>query len=138
MKWDVDKAIINAKNSNKSLDSNDLLRKRNYDRSYSPILSYSLGVAKFDEDSTLMLLNATYGWMPTSVRLCKEDIKPLTNILNKVKAYDLNNGVAALSSEEIIAAAEVVGSVVGLSKMLHFVSPREFCYYGFSSFITIC
>ena len=65
-------------------------------------------------------INFTYGWMPTIMDFRSEDFKKPLKILNSAK-----NGVRPTFEELIILKGVFNNSLVGASKLLHFICPEK-------------
>lgn len=99
-----------------------------YILSYPHILSYFSGKTTFDAADVVRGAHMVYGWMPTVLELYPEtpndDLAVGATILTKAK----ETGV--LSDEEIASLASLVNhSLVGASKLLHFVAPDRFAIW---------
>ena len=99
-----------------------------YILSYPHILSYFSGKTTFDAADMVCGTHMVYGWMPTVLELYPEtpndDLAAGATILTKAK----DTGV--LSDEEITSLASLVNhSLVGASKLLHFVKPDCFAIW---------
>ena len=63
--------------------------------------------------------NMIYGWMPTIMKLKSREFAPALHALNKAKHGKM------LEDEELMSIASVVNnSLVGTSKLLHFINPE--------------
>ncbi len=99
-----------------------------YILSYPHILGYFTGKKTFDSADMVRGAHMVYGWMPTVLELYPEppnrDLAAGAGILAKAK----DTGV--LSDEEIASLAALVNnSLVGASKLLHFVAPDHFAIW---------
>lgn len=100
----------------------------------SYIISYQSLVKFFADKKNLLSINdlvcgshMVYGWMPTVLQLypnSKFDLKDAVSLVNSAKAGDSLN-VSQLGD----LASLVNNSVVGASKLLHFVSPNNFAIW---------
>jgi hypothetical protein len=105
-----------------------VLQDDSYILSYPHILSYFTGKKTFDSADMVCGAHMVYGWMPTVLELYPEppnrDLAVGAAILTKAK----NTGV--LSDQEIASLAALVNnSLVGASKLLHFVAPDHFAIW---------
>jgi hypothetical protein len=66
----------------------------------------------------------TYGWMPTILDFRPLELQTCLNILNKVHSHQ-----TILDSEILTLASVVNGSLVGVSKLLHFVDPNRYAIW---------
>jgi len=102
----------------------DCLRKIDRENNFSFIKSYFHFVGYFSkrdeitEHDLVIGANFTYGWMPTILNFKSRDFELSVEILNKVK-NDLR-----ITSDEIKHLKQLINnSLVGVSKLLHFLSP---------------
>jgi hypothetical protein len=93
-------------------------RPDNYLHSYRPILDYFSSIEAFSAATFILGVTIVYGWMPTIMRLKAANFDECAQILNKVKAGDIID-VSALETLKRM----VGNSMVGTSKLLHFVRP---------------
>lgn len=105
-----------------------VLQDNSYILSYPHILSYFSGKMTFDAADVVRGAHMVYGWMPTVLELHPEtpndDLATGATILTKAK----DTGV--LSDEEIASLCAIVNnSLVGTSKLLHFVAPDRFAIW---------
>lgn len=102
-------------------------RKNSYIRSYPHILDQlQTGVALTERDFVCGA-HIVYGWMPTILDLyptAELTLQQGANLINKARV----NGVLS-ESELANLAALVNNSMVGASKLLHFVNPNTFAIW---------
>lgn len=65
-----------------------------------------------------------YGWMPTMLRLNTGDIEKALLLLN-----DIKNGASPTLSDLLILRGMMNNSMVGPSKLLHFLDPERFAIW---------
>lgn len=98
-----------------------------YIRAYPEFLKYFKDIEIIDIHNFIIGAHFVYGWMPTILNLRGENDKHLqsvVDILNEVKI-----GVV-LKEEHIINIAKVVNnSLVGTSKILHFINPKKYAIW---------
>lgn len=87
-------------------------------RSYRHFVSYFDGCQSITEHDFIIACHFTYGWMPTMLDL-RGDLAASVEIANKVKA----DGCIPTPEELQLLANNINGSVVGTSKLLHFIRP---------------
>lgn len=98
-----------------------------YATSYRQLLK--IGASTIDETAFVQAAHMVYGWMPKVLNLGKGE-HPFTSqeaaaILEKVRRSGY-----ALSDDELLRLKATVGnSIVGLSKLLHFVSPEQYAIW---------
>jgi hypothetical protein len=105
-----------------------VLQDDSYVLSYPHILGYFSAKTTFDAADMVRGAHMVYGWMPTVLELYPEhpnrDLAAGAAILTKAK----DTGV--LSDQEIASLAALVNnSLVGASKLLHFVAPDHFAIW---------
>ena len=99
-----------------------------YILSYPHILSYFSAKKKFDAADIIRGAHMVYGLMPTILDLYHEPPNPSlaegADLVTKAKY------TGALTDQEISSLARLVNnSLVGASKLLHFVAPDEFAIW---------
>lgn len=105
-----------------------VLQDDSYIQAYPHILSYFSAKATFDAADMVRGAHMVYGWMPTVLELYPKlpnpDIAAGAALLTKAK------DTRALSDQEIASLAALVNnSLVGASKLLHFVAPDQFAIW---------
>lgn len=105
-----------------------VLQDDSYILSYPHILSYFSGKATFDAADLVRGAHMVYGWMPTVLELYPEppnpDLAAGAALLTKAKS------TGELSDQEIDSLAAIINnSLVGASKLLHFVAPDQFAIW---------
>jgi hypothetical protein len=102
-----------------------IMQDGSYILSYPHLLSYFDAKQIFGPDDVVRGAHMAYGWMPTVLDLYPEapnvDLVIGANLLSKAKS------AGVLADREIEQLARLVNnSLVGASKLLHFVSPQNF------------
>lgn len=102
-----------------------ILADDSYVVSYPYLLEYFSSKSSLAAGDVVCGAHMVYGWMPTILELYPEqgkcDLDTAVQTLAKAKAGE------ALSDDEIEALAALVNkSLVGASKLLHFVAPNNF------------
>lgn len=111
-----------------NLEPNTIIPKHNsYILSYPHIINYfAAKEAPFCPEDVVCGAHMVYGWMPTVLDLYpkKINLSDAAKLLNKAKA----NG--DLTNEELMQLASLINnSLVGASKLLHFVRPDKFAIW---------
>jgi hypothetical protein len=94
------------------------------------MFSYGHFLRYFQERTSLTLSDFvigshfTYGWMPTILDFRLIDLGKCLTILNKVHRHQ-----RILDSEVLTLASVVNGSLVGVSKLLHFIDPSQYAIW---------
>ena len=99
-----------------------------YIRSYPSLLRYFEGKSILSSEDVICGAHMVYGWMPTILTLDfdQKDLDPERAALLLMKAR--NEG--QLSDDEISCLGDLVNhSLVGASKLLHFVAPESFAIW---------
>lgn len=96
-----------------------------YLKAYPHMLSYSQNKDSFTESDFVVLSHMVYGWMPTIITIDKTgqsvSVKIGAALLTKAKID------GALTEQELEQLKSLVNnSIVGVSKLLHFVNPEKF------------
>lgn len=91
-----------------------------YIRVYPFFVRFFRGKTKFSRDDFVIGANFTYGWMPTILTLAgtNKDWSLATSVLNRAK-----RGRISRPGDLGLLAQIINGSLVGASKVLHFVNP---------------
>jgi hypothetical protein len=90
--------------------------------SYKEFLEFFASKEEFTAHDLVIGAYFTYGWMPTMLEL-RGDINEVTAIANKSRRE-------RISKSEFSQLAEAInGSVVGASKLLHFINPRDYAIW---------
>ena len=103
-------------------------QNNSYIISYPHILSYFNTLDVIKDTDIVRGAHMVYGWMPTVLELhpggANKTLSEIANLLTQVK----NNN--SLSKTQIIDVASVVNnSLVGASKLLHFVAPHKYAIW---------
>ncbi len=99
--------------------------KENYLVSYPHFLNYFSNLQIINLESLIIGISFTYSWMPTILKSIKiENKEKILAILNEVK-----NGKQI--NEEQLATLKAVfnNSLVGTSKLLHFINPKQYAIW---------
>jgi hypothetical protein len=105
-----------------------VLQDDSYILSYPHILSYFSAKSTFDAADLVRGAHMVYGWMPTVLELYPDppnhDLAAGAALLTKAKS------AGALSDQEIGSLSAIINnSLVGASKLLHFVAPDQFAIW---------
>jgi len=88
---------------------------------YPEFLRYFQDLVHIERHHLVIAANFTYGWMPTMLRFKTEDIETAADVLNRAKSEEM------ISNQDILCLTHLVNnSLVGASKLLHFVNPRRY------------
>jgi hypothetical protein len=91
---------------------------------YFTFLDYFHTLDQIAPEHVIIGANFTYGWMPTMLRLRSTDIAPSAAALNRAKA-----GERLTDTETQTLISLINNSIVGVSKLLHFVNPQQYAIW---------
>ncbi len=96
-----------------------------YVRGYPALVELAGRVMPGDENSVISLAYAAYGWMPTILKKLpdKDQVKALGELVKDLRKID--SGALSLLKEKRNILKAINGSVVGVSKFLHFCAPQK-------------
>ncbi len=104
-----------------SLTEND-----SYIKTYPEFLKYfeEIKPGEINEHNLVISSHFVYGWMPTIIHLRLDQKDNVLFLLNAVK----DGHILDVAELEILKAS-INNSLVGLSKLLHFINPREYAIW---------
>ena len=100
-----------------------LTENDSYIQTYPEFLNYfeKINAGEINEHNLIIASHFVYGWMPTIIHLDLEFKDKVVSLLNAVKSRHI------LSVCELkILKKTINNSLVGLSKLLHFINPRDY------------
>jgi hypothetical protein len=89
--------------------------------SYPEFIQYFQNVLELNRHNLIIGINFTYGWMPTILNLKSLEFEKPLEILNNAK-----KGIIPTVKELSILKGTFNNSLVGSSKLLHFINPEKF------------
>jgi hypothetical protein len=100
-------------------------RELEYARGYPALVALASRLKPEDENAVIALAYAAYGWMPTVLKKLPDSIqiKALGQLIGDLNASD--SEVLFLLQERRDILQSINGSVVGVSKFLHFCIPKK-------------
>ncbi len=101
-----------------------LTKGDSYIRTYPEFLKYFESLDQIEEHHLVIASHFVYGWMPTIIQLNLEQKDKVLFLLNAVK-----NGHVLNKSELETLKNSINNSLVGLSKLLHFINPRDYAIW---------
>lgn len=107
-------------------DAFDFKRSKSlsYDISYPHFLKYFKDIDNIETHNLIIGINFTYAWMPTIFEFGNQNLTNPTAILNKAKSE------GELTTSELETLKKLFNnSLVGTSKLLHFISPDKFAIW---------
>lgn len=114
----------------------EVLQDDSYVASYPYLLKYFSSKTSFAPEDVVLGAHMAYGWMPTVLELYPEpgnDLVTAAELLTKAKA-----GSALTATELESLAALVNNSLVGASKLLHFVAPDHYAIWDSRVYSFFC
>ncbi|MGD9928731.1 MAG: hypothetical protein AB7U05_01825 [Mangrovibacterium sp.] len=111
------------------LTEKESLINTSYLLSYNYFVDYFKKLAFVEEEHVAIAAHFVYGWMPTILSLDYSKMGEVAASLNKIK----NNEVLSVTELETVKAC-VNNSLVGASKLLHFVSPNRYAIWDSNIF----
>ncbi|WP_370391080.1 hypothetical protein [uncultured Winogradskyella sp.] len=109
-------------------DAQELILSENdpYIETYPEFLKYfeNINAGDINEHNLVIASHFVYGWMPTIIHLNLEQKDQVLSLLNTVK-----NGHFLTVNELEILKKSVNNSLVGLSKLLHFINPKDYAIW---------
>lgn len=92
--------------------------------SYSEFLKYFNELETITKHNLIIGINFTYGWMPTIFEFCSSQFDEALIILNNAK-----HGKIPTAEELAVLKRLLNNSLVGTSKLLHFINPSIFAIW---------
>ena len=107
-------------------DSERLILTENdsYIETYSEFIKYFEDIDKIQRHHLIIASHFVYGWMPTIIQLNTIELEKVLFLLNSAKA-----GHLLTESELQIIKFCVNNSMVGTSKLLHFINPKIYAIW---------
>ena len=102
----------------------DVDSKESYILTYPEFLNYFKRVERLDKHNLVIGSHFVYGWMPTIIELKLDNHYDSLDYLNKAKSGELLN-----ESELAHLKSCINNSMVGLSKLLHFINPNVYAIW---------
>ena len=92
--------------------------------SYPEFIAYFSGLDEITPHNLIIAANFTYGWMPTILTFKSRDFAAGVAILNAARRRDL------VGERDLNSFRSLIGnSMVGVSKLLHFVNPSRYAIW---------
>jgi hypothetical protein len=90
-----------------------------YIHTYSEFIQYFEQIKTIEKHHLIISSHFVYGWMPTIISLNLNDLPEVLKLLNQVK----QQGHLLKQNEITVLKSCINNSLVGLSKLLHFIRP---------------
>lgn len=95
-----------------------------YIESYPEFIDYFKGISVVEKHHLIIGSHFVYGWMPTVLQLDTQEIEQVLFLLNAAKCGQM------LDAGELKTIKKCINnSMVGLSKLLHFLNPRDYAIW---------
>ncbi|MCG1036874.1 hypothetical protein [Polaribacter sargassicola] len=109
-------------------DAEKFIRTENdsYIQTYTEFIKYfdKINTGEINEHNLVIASHFVYGWMPTIIHLDLEQKDKVLFLLNAVKSGHI------LTVKELeILKKSINNSLVGVSKLLHFINPRDYAIW---------
>lgn len=102
----------------------DVDPNESYILTYPEFLNYFKRIERLDKHNLVIGSHFVYGWMPTIIELKLDNLYDSLDYLNKAKSGELLN-----ESELEHLKSCINNSMVGLSKLLHFINPNVYAIW---------
>jgi len=118
----IDFTIVQLNDIAKNIEFN---KDDSYLKTYPYFISYFKNLDKITTENIVIGISLVYSWMPTILKkLDLTNINLLASILNKAKSDEL------IKEEEFESLKNAFNnSVVGSSKLLHFINPEKYAIW---------
>ena len=109
-------------------NTTEILADDSYIVSYPHLLSYFAGKTSIGAEDVVCGAHMVYGWMPTILELYA---KPATlDFLGAAELLSKARDTGTLTDDDLIKLSRLVNnSLVGASKLLHFINPNRFAIW---------
>jgi len=97
---------------------------KTYYISYTEFLNYFKNTTEITKHNLIIGINFVYGWMPTIFDFCTNNFDDALTILNSAK----QGNIPSVKELEILKSL-LNNSLVGTSKLLHFINPNKFAIW---------
>ncbi len=115
---------LKIENIRKDAKNFSITENDSYIETYPEFLKYFENIEVIKKHHLIISSHFTYGWMPTIINLEMSQIDKVLPLLNSVKSGNL------LNKEEIGLIKKCINnSLVGASKLLHFISPKNYAIW---------
>ncbi|CAM4370232.1 hypothetical protein [Gillisia limnaea] len=95
-----------------------------YINTYSEFIKYFRQIETIEKHHLIISSHFVYGWMPTILSLNQENLPKVLELLNQAK-----KGYLLTAPELDILKNSINNSLVGLSKLLHFIRPEVYAIW---------
>jgi hypothetical protein len=95
-----------------------------YIKTYPEFIQFFKNINNISKHDLVISSHFVYGWMPTIIDLKFQDIEGVLKSINKAK-----NGALLTIAELELLKSTINNSLVGLSKLLHFINPFDYAIW---------
>ena len=96
-----------------------------YIKTYPEFIQYFKNISNISKHNLVISSHFVYGWMPTIIELKFQDMEGgVLKSLNNAK-----NGAMLTVGELELLKSTINNSLVGLSKLLHFINPADYAIW---------
>ena len=95
-----------------------------YIKTYPEFIQFFKNINSISKYDLVISSHFVYGWMPTIIELKFQDMEGVLKLLNKAK-----NGAMLMIEELELLKSTINNSLVGLSKLLHFINPVDYAIW---------
>lgn len=115
---------LNIERLKKDAESFTVFANDSYIETYPEFLKYFESLKLIEKHHLIISSHFVYGWMPTIIRIDIKDLDKVLFLLNAAKSgHELN-----INELEILKYC-INNSMVGLSKLLHFMNPQDYAIW---------
>jgi predicted AAA+ superfamily ATPase len=115
---------LSLENLSLDMESFSITEHDSYLNTYQEFITYFKNIECIEKHHLVIASHFVYGWMPTVIQLKTKELKEVLTTLNAVKAGQL----ISLAELERIKFC-INNSMVGASKLLHFISPKVYAIW---------
>jgi len=115
---------LNIEGINREINNFKMDKSDSYLESYPFFTNYFSELSPIEESNLAISSHFIYGWMPTIIHLNKEDLVKVLYLLNSVKSGHIID-----AKDSLILKKCINNSLVGLSKLLHFINPEQYAIW---------
>ena len=115
---------LSFENLKKDVETFILTENDSYVDSYSEFINYFKNIDWIEKHNLVIASHFVYGWMPTIIQLDTKNVDEVLSALNAVKA-----GHSVTESQLEIIKKCINNSMVGTSKLLHFINPNLYAIW---------
>jgi hypothetical protein len=95
-----------------------------YIKTYPEFIQFFKNISIISKHNLVISSHFVYGWMPTIIELKFQNMEDVLKSLNKAK-----NGAILTIAELELLKSSINNSLVGLSKLLHFINPVDYAIW---------